>query len=298
MRLNTFSVQEIGIIARELLLQEQDGLVIGVSGHGIYLRLSSGWVIFLSDERFRGPLTLNIGKDARENFRLEVNAAARIIPEGILFPEPGLMFLVGSARSWQAHPPVLVGSVLSQCQTRLKEIAFDLLARGRTSEIGAALPAVLGFGDPAEGGSKYLAQMARVRQALRQRDVSALEQALQVFCGVGRGLTPSGDDLIMGFILALNRWKDALAPELELETLNLEVRKMAYQRTTNLAANLIDCASQGQTDERLLFALDGILSGNPQPDQCAAYLASWGSSSGLDALVGMGLALLAPQEMK
>lgn len=291
MSLNTFPVREIGGVARDLLLQEQDASVIGVTGRGIFLRLSSGWVIFLSYESFRGPLTLNIGKDARENFHLEVNDAARIIPEGILFPDPGLMFLVGSARSWQAHPPVLVGSVLSQCQTRLKEIAIDLLARGKTSEIGATLPAVLGFGDAAEVGSKYLGQMERVKQALRQRDASALGEALQAFSGAGRGLTPSGDDLIMGFILALNRWKDALAPELDLETLNLEVRKTAYQRTTNLAANLIDCASRGQADERLLFALDGILTGNPQPDQCAAYLARWGSSSGLDALVGIGLTL-------
>lgn len=294
MRLNTFPVWEIGGAARDLLLQEQDASVIGVTGGGIFLLLSSGWVIFLSYESFRGPLTLNIGESARGKLQLEVNATAKIISEGILFPEAGLMFLVGSARAWHTHPPVLVGSVMSQWLTILKEITFDLLSRGKTSEIGAVLPTVLGCGDATAGGSKYLAQMARVKQALQQRDVSALGQALQVFCGVGRGLTPSGDDLITGFILALNRWGDTLAPELDLEKLNSDVIQIAYQGTTTLAANLIECASRGQADERLLLALDGILTGEPPPDACASYLARWGNSSGLDALVGMALALLAP----
>lgn len=290
MILNTFPVQEIGIVARELLMQEQEALVIGVSRHGIFLRLSMGWVIFLSYESFRGPLTLNIGEFAREGLRPTINAAAKVIPEGIFFPELGFGLLTGSAQIWQISPPSLPVSTLSQCRSRLKEVAFELIARGKTSEIGAALPAILGFGAAEAEASGYLSQMIRVKDAFRQRDAYAIVQALQVFCGVGRGLTPGGDDLIMGFLLALNRWRDTLVPQLNLEALNLEIIKMAYRGTTNLAANLIECASRGQADERLMFALDGILTGNPPPDPCAAYLAGWGNSSGLDALTGIALA--------
>lgn len=290
MRLVTFPVLEIGGVASELLLQEQEALVIGVSRHGIYLRLSTGWVIFLSFEGFRGPLTLNIGEHLRDNFSPKINAVAKVTSEGILFSDEGVGLLTGSARTWQISLPSLPASTQSQCRSRLEEVAIELFARGKQSEIGAALPAMLGLGDLVGEASGYLPQMIRVKDAFRQRDVYAIARALEVFCGVGRGLTPGGDDLIMGFILALNRWGDTLAPGLALKMLNLEVQKIAYRGTTNLAANLIECASRGQADERLIFALDGILTGNPPPDRCAAYLASWGNSSGLDALTGMGLA--------
>jgi hypothetical protein len=65
----------------------------------------------------------------------------------------------------------------------------------------------------------------------------------------------------------------------------------AYQKTTTLSANLIDCAGNGQADERLLLAVDGMITGEPGPDACLEALINWGSSSDRDALVGMGLVL-------
>jgi hypothetical protein len=60
--------------------------------------------------------------------------------------------------------------------------------------------------------------------------------------------------------------------------------------TATLSANLIECASLGQADERLTGALDGLLSGAVDPDRIAASLAGWGSSSGAGVLAGMWLA--------
>ena len=54
------------------------------------------------------------------------------------------------------------------------------------------------------------------------------------------------------------------------------LNRAASQKTTLLSANLIACASQGQADERLISALDGMLTGNPAPEQCAAVYPSWG----------------------
>ncbi len=78
---------------------------------------------------------------------------------------------------------------------------------------------------------------------------------------------------------------------MEVEELTRHLLPLAYQKTTTLSANLIECASLGQADERLLLALDGIMTANPDPPTCAAALAAWGNTSGHDALVGMALCI-------
>jgi hypothetical protein len=134
-------------------------------------------------------------------------------------------------------------------------------------------------------------QLTALRQAWLSQDVTMIAASMLPLLGMGAGLTPSGDDLALGFLLALNRWGGVLAPGLDLKSLNLEIVQGAYERTTTLSANLIDCASQGQADERLILGLDGLLSEAYGPAICAASLAGWGNSSGVDALVGMGLAM-------
>ena len=60
-------------------------------------------------------------------------------------------------------------------------------------------------------------------------------------------------------------------------------------QTTHLSANLIECAIQGQADQRLMNALDGLMT----TENALAWidgLLTWGNSSGMDALAGMILA--------
>jgi hypothetical protein len=114
---------------------------------------------------------------------------------------------------------------------------------------------------------------------------------MQPVLGYGRGLTPSGDDLLLGLLLALARWGDILAPALDIETINRLATSQACQRTTRLSASLIACAAQGQADERLVAALDGLMCGGTPAETLISAIAKWGSYSGLDALAGMLLAI-------
>jgi hypothetical protein len=49
-------------------------------------------------------------------------------------------------------------------------------------------------------------------------------------------------------------------------------------------------------DERLILALDGIITGNIEPEFCVNLLAGWGNTSGFDSLIGMALFSLAFQD--
>ena len=109
--------------------------------------------------------------------------------------------------------------------------------------------------------------------------------------GSGPGLTPSGDDFILGMLLALNRWKILFSITSDLEELNEEIVDAAYQRTTTLSANLIECATLGLSNERLIDTLDWIISGSDDESIPVDNLLTWGSSSGIDAFVGYVVAL-------
>jgi len=118
--------------------------------------------------------------------------------------------------------------------------------------------------------------------------VSTLER----FLGLGPGLTPSGDDLVLGFLLAVNRWGNLLYHSLDVQGLNRAIQQAAYRKTTILSANLLSCVTRGQADERLVLAMDGIMTGKPDPGTCVSHLLNWGNSSGVSAMMGMALAFM------
>jgi hypothetical protein len=60
---------------------------------------------------------------------------------------------------------------------------------------------------------------------------------------------------------------------------------------STLSANLIECATLGLADERLIEALDWLVSGRDQEATHIDELLNWGSSSGMDVFVGYVVAL-------
>jgi hypothetical protein len=283
----------MGSVARDLLAQEHDASILGVTSLGSFLRLSSPWVVFLSRESYRGPLTLNLDEDSDDLERLAPGSSAKISPDCILFPAYNLVINTWQSRTWEV-PAVPEGFLPpAQRQARLADVARKALAGKSPSRLSLLLSVLLGWEAEASASENLFTPFVQaLGRSLEGSDVPAIAESIEALLGLGTGLTPSGDDLVLGLLLALNRWGNALSPTLDIHALNQAVLPHAYRKTTLLAANLIECASRGQANERLLLALDGIVSGAPDVTTCAAHLASWGNSSGLDALVGMALVLI------
>lgn len=287
----------MGSIARQILAGDQVASVMGVSSRGVFLQLPGGWVLFLSFEKYRGPLTINLVVNGFDLAQCQKGAELEIYPGRLSFPVMGLEIDYRDAIIWK--PPDLPGRLLlpDQRRQRLEGILLELDRMQRSSPFADIYQTVLSPGrQVSERQMTTFGQLIALRQAWLSRDVATTAASMMPLLGMGAGLTPSGDDLALGFLLALNRWGQVLAPGLDLKLLNREIVRAAYERTTLLSANLIDCASQGQADERLILGLDGLLSETCDPGASAASLASWGNSSGVDALVGMGLAILAGAE--
>jgi hypothetical protein len=124
-------------------------------------------------------------------------------------------------------------------------------------------------------------------------EVSQLVDLLSSILGSGPGLTPSADDLTLGLLLTLNRWRIPPWTTSGLRALNFPVVEAAYNKTTTLSANLIECASQGLANERLVNALDWLVTGVAREPDVITPMLNWGHSSGMDAFSGMVVALTA-----
>ena len=119
--------------------------------------------------------------------------------------------------------------------------------------------------------------------------------------GLGPGLTPLGDDFLLGVLLTLNRWGHLLPlPKSNLQKTNSEshpndlvsylnqiIQEKTRLKTTRISASLLFCAMEGAADERLLKVLDGLISGSAISQNELRNLLRWGNSSGITVLAGM-----------
>ncbi|MFN8459748.1 MAG: DUF2877 domain-containing protein, partial [Anaerolineae bacterium] len=120
---------------------------------------------------------------------------------------------------------------------------------------------------------------------LRKLDSLKLAKAVSQLAGLGSGLTPAGDDYLMGVMAAL--WL------LEQPEIPPQIASMAIPKTTALSAAFLQAAGQGQFIEswhNLVYALN---SGDIETIGGAVErIAHFGASSGRDALAGFSAALL------
>jgi hypothetical protein len=196
------------------------------------------------------------------------------------------------ATTWEAALPQGEALPSTERIQRFRGLAGQLLERKNRASQSPLLAGLLLLKEPAAAESRLPGDLRAIQRALAARDGGLLVAALDPFLGWGPGLTPSGDDLAAGLLLALSRWGKELYPGWKYSDAGAEIVKAAQLKTTTLSAALIVCAFQGQADERLVQALDGVLTGSPALERCAELLSSWGNTSGGDALVGMGLVVL------
>lgn len=127
-----------------------------------------------------------------------------------------------------------------------------------------------------------------LKRALVQRAQNSMAEAAAGLAGLGGGLTPSGDDYLIGTMHAL--W--AVLPEGQARSLSRPLAHAAVPRTTDLSGAWVHAAAAGQAAEYWhdLFA---ALVGHEAPglEVPVRRLLRVGHTSGADALAGFLAAL-------
>jgi len=269
-----YRAASIGQMAFQVLSENREAFVIGTTSHGVFIRAGDR-IIFISFEAYRGPLTLTLNPPTDRLRTVHVGASATIASGRLVLPAADTLISAEHADVWCPSD--------TACPVRTPDERFE-------SRCYLAREVLACRGDVGFGALLMLPTILQLRESLCR----GLSYAAEIACGLlgtGRGLTPSGDDVVMGLLLMLNRWQAALWPDGDLDPLNRRVVESAYTRTTTLSANLIECAALGLADERLINVADCILTGSPRESECVPHVLGWGASSGIDALVGMALAV-------
>jgi hypothetical protein len=294
-----FKTKSIGSIASEILSKDQDGHVLGVTSKGIYIKTSQKWLVYLSFDPFRGPLTITLAEVNSTLHLVSTGHLVHIASQSIIFPNIDILISTQGSEVWQPTPPPTLLIDDPQRHQRLVSFAKEVMAKKGDVGLGIFLSPLLGLTNihpaPVLHSNLDWVDIIRLQSYIRKREIAPLAGLLAKFMGSGLGLTPSADDFIIGLLLSLNRWQNLLWNSNNLLDLNLQVVETAYQRTTSLSANLIECATLGQADERLINALDWIVCGEVREKDIISHLLEWGNSSGVDAFVGMVVALLVNQ---
>jgi len=133
-----------------------------------------------------------------------------------------------------------------------------------------------------------------ILRGISAHDVPAIKKALSSLIGLGKGLTPSGDDILSGFISALHcfhacagaesgpageiiRWFSALPGETE---------------TTFISRHFMAWIAQGRISEDLRrFVTALCCEAGEEPGPYLVHFASLGASSGREMMVGVALAM-------
>ena len=103
--------------------------------------------------------------------------------------------------------------------------------------------------------------------------------------GAGRGLTPSGDDCIVGVLVALHALGERRVGALVADT----VARCAPRRTSRLSAAHLAAACAGEAIEPVHTAIEAV-AGHASPGPALDALDEYGHGSGLDALAGVLIA--------
>ena len=288
---------QLGRLAAQGIALGCEATVIGTTSRGIFLARDQR-VLFTSFERWRGPWTINVDRP----FVCANGDSVRLSPTRLIFP--ALEVDLSTAAVWQPAAPTVTRSRVEQREA-LKQLASSVLARKAPDGFGVLLPHLLDLPEKqalAASEAALLARLNELRESIHHADFDQAAELIESLLGLGRGLTPSGDDVTIGVLLGLKRWrahperngvesKDAC--HLAQAAFTQRVVESAYHRTTTLSANLIECAANGEADERLITIITGLTTGTPSIAECTECALSWGHSSGVDALIGLALTLTA-----
>lgn len=286
----------VGECACELANRKYHGKIIGVTSRGIFIKFENKNLIFLSFEKFTGPLTINLNQKLVDSIQyLKEGQSVQFTEHLLNIPEAKIQIdMCSSSNRTNAINKNPIGSAPDYIKNLT--LLIDTAMKGfDKSKLIKYLPQLLHsvrYKSLANVKGNQNNEIDRLRYAYRTGSIRDLFNSFSKLIGRGQGLTPSGDDLILGITLLINRWKDKLILPFDINDFNRKVISLAFNETTLLSANLIKCAGEGRGDERMESLADSIFAEDlPQLELVRTWL-SWGSTSGVDAFVGMAIAVV------
>lgn len=274
-------IRRAGVVAAEFCKSPTRAEVAAVFERSFYLRAGDLFVCVGEPAIRNGPLTLIAD---RRVARLGIHPGEPAIVAGNRIAIGAVTFTCEQCEPW--HPPRWPRAVGQQALAR----AHDAIVRHAATEAPAE-----GFGramaDASEPGDAFARiarrRLARLRASLSRATVHEPSRPSPVsdIVGTGHGLTPSGDDVLIGAFALL----DALGERRAHASLARAVSLVPPGLTSPLSHCFLRVAAAGHIGEGLHAAVSSCISGDA--DRAIAAIRDIGHSSGWDMMAGIMTAL-------
>jgi len=260
------STRRAGPFAAEALMGDRRGFVVSVHARAVNLLLDDGPLVALLPAKSPlHPWAVAVPLTRSDLARVTEGAPVRV-SNGVI--EAGALRIE------------LAGLEVVDLRLRRRLRALPAAARALARHTGTT---------PAKGPFEpaLAAALERFRSGGEVRGLAAL-------VGLGEGLTPSGDDALVGVLAGLDAASEASGDAAALrERLRAELER-GTSRTTRLAAQMLDAATAGFYAEPVLGLLETLALPRPAAkalERAVATLLAVGHRSGADTLRGIGVAL-------
>lgn len=166
--------------------------------------------------------------------------------------------------------------------------AFDLLAARQQDKAADVRVAKL-FGDDMGGVDRFASAIDTLVRASRDRDRAAAETSVQALVGLGGGLTPAGDDVLVGFLAGLLAGAGEDAGRADWAGALASMMRARERATTDISRSYIVLAARGQFSGSLSRLAEVICTGagGEEVRRAAGIVFQTGHTSGMDAATGL-----------
>ncbi len=267
----------------EFLRTPRSGRVIATFARSCYLAFDGRIVAVVSAELHNGPLNLIViptppfghlaigAQVSSDAHRVQVADAWEIAFDGAIAWDPAL------SRIDRAANDTLLDQLRALTDLIAAEAPAGGLARVSVGRAGRILTPLEQSASPG---------LADLSSGLRQADRSQVARGARTLAGRGPGLTPSGDDILVGCLLALTA-----LPDVDGASAREAITVSARHRTTQISTAYLDAAARGEASEawhRLVAAMS--TSDAVRVVGAAREVLVVGETSGSDMLGGFVLA--------
>lgn len=268
------------------LARPRSGHVLAAFSRSCYLDLDGQVVALVAPALLNGPLNVVVDADAWGD-RVAAGAVAtstdRVVRIG-----GGVEIELAGAVVWDAalpRWPRIDAVALLEHTARLGRLLASEAPEG-----GLARTAT---GAHAPGGADEILDRAAARAVadlaggLRHRDAHLAAHAARTLAGLGPGLTPSGDDILLGCLLAL-----AVLPAEGTARIRDAIVSATRDRTTRISQAYLHAAAHGEAGAPWHGLIAGLAaSATSRVTDAARRVMAFGETSGSDMLAGFLLSV-------
>jgi hypothetical protein len=253
------------------------GEVIAVFPNSLYIKTVNAELIFVTGRRLRSPITINLHAEVDLPHIVTVHDQVGLSGDAISVGPSLLVKLSGASQFTLENPPRGCQLAITKSTLRLASLLLMIIDNGLSVLDSQALAHA--------GVSKFVTD--GLLPFLRENDQALFRSTALSIVGLGTGFTPSGDDLLGGFLAAYNRFIESTGHQ--TITIGFDLLET---RTQWISAKLLDYMQREILDDQVLSLIEASTS--QESDAFILALESLlprGHTSGIDILVGMLLAL-------